>query len=146
MAMPVETAVMTITHFDHLGPVTVRVRTNRDIMLTIPSLTDQYLGDNMAPSVASRYAASLQATMAALVVEPKGLVDQILDSTNIRDLQVEVEIEADNTKTKQPTKQLINVFQQFNNEYEEWISSRIEEASQKKSGVVTTEPGTEPVS
>lgn len=144
MAMPVETAVMKITHFEHLGPITVRVRTNRDIMQTIPSLTDRYLGDNMAPSVSSRYSASLQATMAALVVEPKGLVDRILDSTDIRDLQIETE--TDDPESKEPAKRLVNVFQQFNDEYEDWISSRIEEASQKKSGAVTTEPGTEPAS
>jgi hypothetical protein len=141
MSMPIETAVMTITHFEHLGPVTVRVRTNRDIMMTIPSLTDKYLGDNMAPSVASRYAASLQATMAAFVVEPKSLVDRILDSADIRDLQVEAKSDEDPA-----AKQLINVFQQFSKEYEEWIASRIEDASQKKSGAEITKTGKEPAS
>ncbi|MEO0376206.1 MAG: hypothetical protein AAF329_16605 [Cyanobacteria bacterium P01_A01_bin.17] len=130
---------MTITHFEHLGELIVRPRTNRDVMITIPAVTDRRLTWNMTPSLQSRYNASLLAVMEVAVVEPAGIVDIILDSLNPQDLRTEVTAEDGTTRT-------INVFQTFSDEYEEWIAFQIDEASGKKSGTEMTESGTESVS
>ena len=130
--------VIVITHFEHLGEITVRPRTNRDIMNTIPTLTDQRLVGNMNPSMTSRYNAALEAAMDLAVVQPEGIVDIILDSENPRDLRVEV--------GKGKNKKQINVFQQFSEEYEQWIADMINQASEKKSGPETMESGNESAS
>ena len=125
---------MTITHFEHLGTVTVRPRTNNDIMNAVPAVTDRRLGSNMNPSVVSRYNASLQAVMEVAVVEPEGLVDIILNSENARDLRIKVD------------EKMVNVFQQFSEEYDAWCADRISQASEKKSGLEKTASGTESAS
>ncbi|MBT9316292.1 hypothetical protein [Leptothoe spongobia] len=134
---------MTITHFEHLGSVTVRPRTNNDIMNAVPAETDRRLGNNMNPSMTTRYNAALQATMHIAVVSPPGLVDIILNSEDVRDLRVEVPI--DDSGDAKDTR-VVNVFQQFSEEYDAWCADRISQASEKKSGQEMTESGTESVS
>ena len=139
---------MTITHFEHLGPVTVRPRTNNDIMNAVPAETDRRLGSNMNPSMTTRYNAALQATMHIAVVSPEELVDAILNSEDVRDLRVEVPIDGGKPKEKGKPKEtrVVNVFQQFSEEYDAWCADRINQASEKKSGLEKTESGTESAS
>ena len=104
---------MTVTDFEHLGAVTVRPRTLRDGMITIPSIQDAELGDNMAPSEQTRYNALLIAIARAAIVEPTDFVDNLLESTDIKDF---------------------GFLGAFAKEYTEWVDGRLDEAREKKSG------------
>jgi hypothetical protein len=118
----VETASLTVPGYDHLPMLVVRPRTNRDSMITIPSLADGILGENMKPSNFTLSNAYAVASAQTLIVSPVGLVDQILNSDRTED---------------------IKFFGDFAREYDKWMASRMEAATQKKSGQTS---GNEPVS
>lgn len=112
----VETASMTVAGFEHYPVLIVRPRTNRDSMITIPSLADRLLGDNMAPQSNSSTNAWVIATAKTVIVSPPGLVEEILNSTDPN---------------------AIKFLYAFAREYEKWMQDRSELSAQKKSGQPT---------
>lgn len=115
-----ETTSMTVDGFEHLGVLIVRPRTIRDSMTTIPSRVDAVLKDNFSPSQNTIYNATAIAMAETLIVSPPGIVETILNSTNIKDL---------------------GFFNAFAKQYQDWMESRIQEASEKKSGEAEPENG-----
>lgn len=115
------TATVTVDGFEHLGAIVVRPRTFRDSMMTIPFLVDQEINRVMAemgvqdvnPSQQTRYNAMMIAIARCVIVEPQGLVDELLESTTSKDF---------------------GFFDKFAEEYTDWMDSQSEEAQEKKSG------------
>lgn len=130
---------MTVDGFEHLGPIVVRPRTFRDSMSTIPLYVDleinRAINEMMAagveipqdyqPSQQSRYNAMMIAIARCVIVEPKGLVDGLLESTTSTDFRF---------------------FDKFAEEYTAWMDSQSEEAQEKKSGRGQKESGKKSVS
>lgn len=115
-----ETTSMTVDGFEHLGVLVVRPRTNRDSMITIPSVVDRILGDNMNPSQGTLYNATAIAMAEVLIVSPPGFVEQILESSDIQDL---------------------NFFGAFAGQYQRWQNELAETARGKGSGSVEAGDG-----
>jgi len=119
--METTTATMTVDGFEHLGPIVVRPRTFRDSMMTIPFLVDQEINrvmvemgvDDIRPSEQTRYNAMMIAIARCVIVEPAGLVDELLESTTSTDF---------------------GFFGKFAEEYSAWMDGQSEEAQEKKSG------------
>lgn len=108
-----ETTSMVVKGFESWGVVIVKPRTNRDSMLTIPSLIDRILDGNMTPSQNTTFNAQLIALARTVIVSPVDIVDRILESQNDDDLKF---------------------FMAFATEYAEWMNERAKEAKAKKSG------------
>lgn len=115
-----ETTSMVVDGFEHLGVLVVRPRTNRDSMITIPSVVDRILGANMNPSPNTLYNATAIAMAEVLILSPPGFVEQILESSDVRDL---------------------NFFGAFAKQYGEWQNSLTEAARGKDSGTEETDDG-----
>lgn len=118
---------MTVDGFEHLGPIVVRPRTFRDSMSTIPLYIDLEINraikeavaagaempEDYQPSPQTRYNAMMIAIARCVIVEPEGLVNDLLDSTTSSDF---------------------GFFSKFAEEYTDWMDSQVEETQEKKSG------------
>lgn len=120
-----ETTSLTVDGFEHLGVLVVRPRTNRDSMITIPSVVDRILGDNMSPSPNTLYNATAIAMAECLIISPPGFVERILESSDLQDL---------------------NFFGAFAGQYQAWQNSLTEEARGKDSGTGEKDVGKKSVS
>jgi hypothetical protein len=120
-----ETTSMVVDGFEHLGAVVVRPRTNRDAMITIPSVVDRILGNNMTPSNGTYFNATAIAMAETLIISPPGFVERLLESTNIQDL---------------------NFFGAFTEQYKAWQESLTKEAQGKGSGPEAEDDGTKSAS
>lgn len=120
-----ETTSMVVDGYEHWGVLVIRPRTLRDSMITIPSVVDALLKDNMAPSQNTVYNATAIAMTKVLVVSPPGITNQVLESSSRKDL---------------------GFFNAFTKQYQEWMDAQTAEASEKKSGEVETASGTESAS
>lgn len=83
----VDTTTMIVDDFERLGPLIVRPKTNLDNLVTIPGEVDAILGGNMNPSQTSFWNATAIAIARVCIVSPPGVVETILKSTDIEDLQ-----------------------------------------------------------
>lgn len=117
-----ETESLVVDGFEHLGVLVVRQRTIHDAMIGIPSRVDAILKDNFSPSQNTIYNATALAMAKELIVSPPGLVDDVLASTDSRN---------------------IGFFNAFAKEYQGWMDDKAEAARQKKSGADETETGSE---
>lgn len=91
-------------------------------MVTVPSRVDAVLKDNFAPSQNSIYNATAIAMAEVFIVSPPGIAEEILRSTNDKDLKF---------------------FDAFAKEYQTWMNARGKAASEKKSGGAELEGGSE---
>lgn len=132
----VQTTSLTVPHFEDIGVLVVRPRTNADIMIGIPNLVDEILGGNLEPSPNTLFNANLIALMRTVVVAPVGFVSRILDDSDGDYLGRAVEVDG---KTDRK-----NLFFEFYQEYNAWMQNRIAEVKAKKSGqAIATEAGIE---
>lgn len=123
-----EHVTMTVTGFERLGPLVVKTRSYKDSMFTIPALQDQYLNNTLRELEIEdinvgdqlRYNALLVAIAQAVIVEPVGFVEQLLQSTNSDDFRF---------------------FGAFAEEYSAWMDGKVGDAQSKKSGKEQTEAG-----
>lgn len=115
--LDIETISIAIKGYEKFGVVVVRPRTNRDSMITIPSLVDRILGDDFTPSQNTVFNANLIALARTMIVSPPGLCDRVLNSTDDEDLRF---------------------FISFAEEYAAWMGARAEEVRKKKSGNPST--------
>jgi hypothetical protein len=133
--MTLETATMTVDGFEDLGVIIVRPRTNAASAYVIPALHDRELsvamqalseidGEGMSADTSLgnqvRYNTLLIAVARYAIVEPKDLIDQILEDSD-------------------PKK--FDFFIQFAQEYGAWMDARSEEAQGKKSGTEKKDRG-----
>ena len=124
----IQTETMTVDGFEYLGVITVRPRTNAASAYVIPALHDreisaamqalsevdgEALGADVNLGNQVRYNTLLIAVARYAIVEPKGLIDQILEDSDSKKF---------------------DFFIRFAQEYGAWMESRSEEAQEKKSG------------
>lgn len=128
-------ATMTVDGFEHLGVITVRPRTNMASAYVIPALQEKEIATAMRLmqeidpegfSAANdmgdqtRFNSLVVAVARYAIVEPKDVVDRILDSSDPKDF---------------------GFFVQFAQEYGAWMDSQTEEAQGKKSGTAPKASG-----
>ena len=116
-----ETTTMTVDGYERLGPIVVCTRTCKTSMFIIPALQDQYLNktlrelgiEDINAGDQLRYNALLVAIAKAVIVDPVGFVDGLLESTNADDFKF---------------------FGSFAEEYSNWMDGKVEAVQAKKSG------------
>jgi hypothetical protein len=112
----IETASMIVGGFEKFGTIVVKPQTIQDSMVTIASITDRILGENLSPSDRTYRSAQAIAIARNAIVSPPGFVDKLLESTDPGDYRF---------------------FYTFLEEYGQWLSDRKDEAMKKKSSTAT---------
>lgn len=109
-----KTTALTIPGYEHIGVMLVRERTVQDVQVNVPSLMDKLLGNNLAPSLATYSSVARIALAKIVIVSPVNLVQQILDSTDARNMKF---------------------FLDFDVEYGKWMKALADEIAKKNSGM-----------
>lgn len=113
MPSEIQTAIIVVDGFEKWGEITVRQRTVRDSMISIPVKVDELLKGTPNPGNYQYNAAYAIAIAQFAILEPVGLVEQILSSPDEND---------------------INFFYRFSREYSGMNQDFFAAAQAKKSG------------
>lgn len=106
--------------YEHLGTLSIRPINQRDEMINIPCLIDEYLKDRSNVGTSAYGNAYVLALAQVAIVAPEGLVEALLDSEDPRDA---------------------GFFRAFGVQYRKWQESRAKAAIEKKSGTAPSVNG-----